>query len=78
MNKPRQHEDLFTAEEAAAYLHLENIATLDTFRAQGWLNGYKAGKKLIYRRDDLDDCALRIVGIEPPARLKPPKLKSLR
>lgn len=76
MSGERMHPNLFSPEEAAAYLHLDSPATLDTFRGKGWLRGHPAGKRLVYWREDLDDCALRIVGITPPARAerKPMKL----
>lgn len=68
MPETRHHPDLFSPDEAAAYLHLDSTATLDTFRQRGWLEGYRAGKGLLYWRADLDDCALRIVGAPVPAR----------
>jgi hypothetical protein len=62
----RQHPDLFTPDEAAAYLHLESVRGLDTLRSDFGLVGYTGvGKSFLYWREDLDNVALRIVGRKP-------------
>lgn len=59
----RRHPDLFTAEEAAAYLHLDSVEQLRNLRDNYGLQGYPGvGKGFMYWREDLDNCALRIVG----------------
>lgn len=70
-----KHPDLFSPREAARYLHLDSLETLNSLRRKGWLRGYQAGQRYMYYRIDLDDCALRIVGIEPPARQERKSLK---
>lgn len=58
----RKHPDLFTPEEAAAYLHLDSVRGLETLRLRYGLVGYSGvNKSLMYFRADLDACALRIV-----------------
>jgi hypothetical protein len=69
MTDARKPPDLFTPDEAAEYLHV-TVVTLDTLRRNYRLRGYSAGKSYVYWRADLDDCALRIVGIEPPSRVE--------
>jgi hypothetical protein len=72
----RKHEDIFTADEARDYLHLENIATLDHLRREKMLTGYMVGKQMMYWREDLDDCAMKMMGRTPPTRQ--PALKPLK
>lgn len=60
---PRRHPDIFTAEEAVAYLHLESVRSLDTLRDEGLLTGHRpVGKGYLYHREDLDTCALKMFG----------------
>jgi hypothetical protein len=63
MAEDRKHPDLFTAEEAAAYLRLDCIETLARLRKDFGLVGFTGiNKSMVYWREDLDKCALRIVG----------------
>jgi hypothetical protein len=60
-----RHPDLFDEAEAVDYLHLPadtGPRTLETLRDKGLLVGHRVGKHLVYWRDDLNACALRIVG----------------
>lgn len=60
--EPRKHPDLFTPEEAAAYMHLDSVRGLETLREKYDLIGYAGvNKALMYYREDLDACALRMV-----------------
>lgn len=54
MTEPRRHPDLFTAEEAAAYLALESDRSLETIRERFGLHPISLGKRHIYHRADLD------------------------
>ena len=59
----RRHPDLFTAEEAIVYLHLDGERALRTLRDDYGLVGHPGvGKGFMYWREDLDRAALRIVG----------------
>ena len=78
MDETRKHPDLFTAEEAAAYLHLESVNSLRTMRDQFGLIGHPAGKGFVYWREDLDNTALRIVGRSPMAAKPSQKLRMAR
>lgn len=69
----RRHPDLFTRDEAAAYLHLETAETLRWLEEQGWLTGYMVGKVKMYHRRDLDACAFKMFGMQVPAQLARPK-----
>jgi hypothetical protein len=61
MPEPRIHPDLFTPEEAAIYLHLDSVRSLDTLRSDFGLVGYSGvNKAYMYHRDDLDIVARRI------------------
>jgi hypothetical protein len=58
-----RHPDLFTPEEAAAYLHLDSVRGLETLRKDYGLVGHAGvNKSYLYHREDLDRCALRICG----------------
>lgn len=60
---PRRHPDIFTPDEAAAYLHLDSVRGLETLRREFGLVGHQGvNKAYIYHRDDLDRCALRMCG----------------
>lgn len=62
----RRHPDLFIGLDACAYLHLpaddSGLRTLETYRSKDWLIGHQHGRELVYWREDLDACVLRIVG----------------
>lgn len=59
----RTHPDLFTPDEAAAYLHLDSVRSLETLREHFGLIGFGGvNRGFLYWREDLDKCALRIVG----------------
>lgn len=59
----RKHPDLFTPEEAAEYLHLDGTRSLETLREKFGLIGYPGvNKAYLYYRDDLDACAMKLVG----------------
>jgi hypothetical protein len=62
----RKHPDVFTAEEAAMYLHCDSERSLENIRAQFGLVGYPGfGKALRYYRDDLDAVAMKMLGRDP-------------
>jgi hypothetical protein len=65
----RCHPDIFTSEEAAAYLRLPTEATLEWLRQNGFLDGHMIGKTLMYHREDLDACAYRMFGKAVPGRV---------
>lgn len=51
MSSDRRHPDLFTAEEAAAYLRLASERSLETLREQWGLRPLPIGRGLYHRRD---------------------------
>jgi hypothetical protein len=60
---PVRHPDLFTPEEAAAYLHLDGVRGLETLRREYGLVGYAGvNKSFLYHREDLDAVARRMCG----------------
>ena len=71
MNEARRHPDLFTPEEAAAYLCVE-VAQLPTLKKDFGLLGHSVGKATVYWRKDLDAAAFKIVGLRVPAELTRP------
>jgi hypothetical protein len=70
MAETRAHPDLFTPAEAATYLHLESVHTLETLEREHKLQRLKAGKCVLYWRKDLDAVAYSIAGEPVPAELK--------
>jgi hypothetical protein len=71
---PRLHPDIFTPEEAVAYLRIESVRTLDWLAANFSLNSQVVGSLKRYHVDDLDECASRLFG-KPP---KPTRIASQR
>ena len=72
----RKHPDLFTAQEAAEYLHLDAEAgerTLETLRQKHGLIGQQVGKALMYHRKNLDACIDRIFGVASSASSQGPR-----
>jgi hypothetical protein len=78
MQEHARHPDLFTAAEAAVYLHLaDNLEaaqsakdwerTLETLRADG-LRGVKMGRGFMYHREDLDAVILKKWNIQAGTR----------
>jgi hypothetical protein len=70
----RKHPDIFTPEEAAAYLHLlpeEGVRTLKTLREKNVLRGFWLGPTFMYHKRDLDLAADQIFGIVQPIQSKP-------
>lgn len=62
----RQHPDIFTPDEALAYLHLESVRSLEILENDFGLQGFKGvGKSRMYHRDDLDAAVLRWFGRTP-------------
>lgn len=60
MPDARQHPDLFTAEEAIAYLRLDSESTLQTLREKWGLRPLPIGNKSgLYHREHLDDVVRR-------------------
>jgi hypothetical protein len=60
---PRRHPDVFTDEEAAAYLHAPSPRSLETIRRDFGLVGHQLfGKSFLYHREDLDAVVLRMFG----------------
>lgn len=55
MAEPRRHPDLFTPDEAAAYLALESDRSLETIRKRWGLSPIAWGKEHVYHRADLDE-----------------------
>jgi hypothetical protein len=79
MNEPRKHPDIFTAEEAAEYLHLDRDKgeqTLKTLREKGVLTGFWLGPGLMYHRRDLDRAADVIFGVTTAIETKPSKSRA--
>jgi hypothetical protein len=71
----RRHPDLFTPEEAAAYLHLPSEESLKTLREKKFLVGYEGyARHLMYWREDLDNCALKMAGRGHMVKERGPKL----
>jgi hypothetical protein len=63
MPDTRTHPDLFTPDEAAAYLRLKSVESLKTLKSKGLLVGYAGWTNYdLYHREDLDNCALRMAG----------------
>ena len=63
MGDMNRHPDLFTPEEAAAYLRLKSIEALKKLKAEKMLVGYDGWTAYtLYHREDLDRCALRMCG----------------
>jgi hypothetical protein len=59
----RRHPDIFTPEEAAAYLRLDSERQLENLRENYGLVGFPGvGKSFRYWRDDLDAAAKRMFG----------------
>lgn len=61
----RKHPDLFTPEEAVAYLHLDpevGSRTLETLREKYGLVGQPLGRGYMYHRANLDALVARIFG----------------
>jgi hypothetical protein len=60
-----RHPDIFTAEEALAYLHLpaDQLRTLETLRDKYGLVGFTIGKRMMYHRRHLDECVERMFGL---------------
>jgi hypothetical protein len=74
--QPRRHPDIFTGEEALAYLHLpvdmvdpadgaRRLKTLEWLRAKHDLVGHRIGRSMMYHRNNLDGLVERIFGITP-------------
>lgn len=63
MDEVRRHPDIFTSEEAAAYLRLQSVETLASCRVEYGLQTL-AGltKGYLYHREDLDLCVKRMFG----------------
>ena len=70
MSETRKHPDLFTPAEAAEYLHLESVNTLETLERDHKLQRCKAGKAVLYWRKDLDAVAYSIAGEPVPPELR--------
>jgi hypothetical protein len=67
----RRHPDLFTKDEAAAYLCMDSVRTLEWAEEKFHLASYDVGRCKVYHRADLDACALRMTGkdvSQPKAR----------
>jgi hypothetical protein len=57
-----RHPDIFTPEEAAEYLRLESVRTLDWLHMHFKLHYQVMGTVKRYHREDLDSCVLRVFG----------------
>lgn len=63
-----RHPELYTPEEAAAYLRLTSEKALEKLRKDGLLQGYNGYTPYyLYHREDLDRCAARMCGRDPDA-----------
>lgn len=61
MSETRRHPDLFTADEAAEYLHQPgNPRLMDTLREKKLVEGAKVGKELMFHRQELDAAMVNI------------------
>jgi hypothetical protein len=68
MDAGRRHPDLLTPEEAAEYLRLTSAKALEKLRNEKMLTGHDGwAPYMIYHREDLDRCALRMCGKDPDA-----------
>ncbi len=65
----RRNENLFTPDEAAAYLSV-TPAQLETLEKDFKLKPWPVGRAKVYYKKDLDACAYRIVGEQPPVELR--------
>lgn len=61
MSEHRRHPDIFTAEEAAAYLGLDSVRGLDPLRQRWGLKPLPISRG-IYHRADLDAVVERAMG----------------
>lgn len=61
-----QHPDLFTPEQALAYLAVsgESDRTLETLRREHGLRCFKIGQRTMYHRQHLDALVLRLIGAD--------------
>lgn len=77
MSERQHHPDLYTPQEAADYLRLASVDALKKLRDDNLLKGYKGyAPYLLYHRDDLDRCALKMCGRDPDAgRPNPVKMQ---
>lgn len=58
-----RHPDIYTKEEAVAYLCLSTPEALKKLKAEGLLKGFGGWtKEDLYWREDLDKCARRMFG----------------
>lgn len=62
----RRHPDLFTKEEAAAYLCMDSVRTLEWAEKHFQLCYHMVGQSKVYHRADLDACVLRLTGKDQP------------
>ena len=53
-DEPKLEEGYLTSKEAASYLNVA-VKTLYNLKCQGKLNGYKRGKMLYFRQNELDE-----------------------
>lgn len=69
MEPARRHPDVFTGQEAIAYLHLDSIVdgperTLETLRKEYGLVGQRIGaREYLYHRANLDAVVDRVFGL---------------
>lgn len=76
MEQARKHPDVFTGEEAIAYLHLDALTddpdrTLETLRANHGLCGQRIGARgFLYHRASLDALIDRAFGVSSPPDVK--------
>lgn len=67
----RRHEDVFTEEEAGAYLHLppdRSATILETLRARHGLLSTQFGRITMYHRKNLDNLVLHMFHLEQMGR----------
>lgn len=81
MSEERKHPDIFTPEEAAAYLHQpgdeSGTQTLKGLRDKGLLRGFWLGPTLLYHRRDLDLAVEQIFNIISPIKTRQSKSRGV-
>lgn len=65
---PARHPDVFTADEAAAYLRLPSVRAFNRRRREHGFKGVRAGGTWLYSRASLDALKLMVFGEDAGGR----------
>lgn len=65
-----RHPDVFTAEEAAAFLKFPSLRCFNFERRRQGVKGHRAGNSVLYPRETLDAMRKRMFGIMEDRRVK--------